>query len=92
MPSTPRPDAPAIFAGPLRYLQGPGVLDRVGDEAARFAKHALLIADVAVLALIAERVLASCVAAGVQCQVLSFNGEVTLDEIERLRAEVRKLR
>ncbi|MEZ5650931.1 MAG: glycerol dehydrogenase [Burkholderiaceae bacterium] len=84
MPSTPRPDAPAVFAGPLRYLQGPGVLDRVGDEAARFAGRALLIADVAVLALIAERVLASCVAAGVECQVLSFNGEVTLEEIERL--------
>ncbi|MEZ5659524.1 MAG: glycerol dehydrogenase [Burkholderiaceae bacterium] len=84
MPSTPRPDAPALFAGPLRYLQGPGVLDRVGDEAARFARRALLIADADVLAIVGDRVLAACAAAGVDCQAQVFGGEVTVDEIERL--------
>lgn len=85
---TPNPPA-TLFAGPLRYLQGPGVLARVGEEAARIAARAVLIADADVMALVGERVLASCAAAGVQAEALVFGGEITHDEIARLAGAAR---
>lgn len=81
-----------IFGAPLRYIQGPGALDGVGDQVALIGKRALLVADRLVLNLIQDRVRLSCDAAGVGLDTLEFRGEVTPEEIERLSELAREAR
>ena len=90
MSPTPQSPPPAtIFAGPLRYVQGPGVLERIGDEAARFGRNAVLVADEAVLAIVGGRIAAACERACVDCATQVFGGEVTRAEIARIASAAR---
>lgn len=92
LPSTPAPprrlDGFRIFGGPLRYLQGPGALDTVGEEARLCGRRALLVADAVVQGLVAPRVEAACAAAGVEYASALFGGEVTPAERDRLVGEL----
>ena len=74
-----------IFGSPGRYIQGPGILDRIGEEVGRLGKSAVLVADTVVDRLVGGRVAASCDAAGVTLRNLSFGGEITPGEIDRHR-------
>jgi glycerol dehydrogenase len=73
-----------IFGSPGRYVQGPGVLDCIGAEIGKLGRSAVLVADPMVEGLIGARVHESCQAAGVAVQTLSFGGEITPGEIDRL--------
>lgn len=73
-----------VFGSPRRYIQGPGVLSTLGEEAARLGRSAVLIADDQVHRVIGADVAASMDRASVAFRPLMFGGEVTLAEIERL--------
>ncbi|UEM19032.1 glycerol dehydrogenase [Skermanella mucosa] len=73
-----------IFGSPGRYIQGPGTLDRIGEEIGRLGKSAVLVADDVVDGIVGGRVAASCDAAGVALGRLTFGGEITPGEIDRL--------
>lgn len=59
-----------VFGAPGRYVQGPGVLDRIGGFARQLGDDAVLVGDALILPLIGSRVAASCQAAGVGLTVL----------------------
>ncbi len=77
-------DASRIYGGPLRYLQGPGVLDQVGQACLPFGRSAVLVADPFVLELVGARLAASFEAAGVTLVPVAFGGEITPAEVGRL--------
>ncbi len=80
-----------VFGSPSRYLQGPQALNAMGPYLARLGPRAVLIADRAVLDLIATRVRDVCKAAGVDCEPVEFSGEIIPREVERLTAVARGL-
>src|SRR5438045_2028068 len=73
-----------VFGSPSRYIQGPQALDAMGPYLARLGGSAVLVADRAVLDLIAMRVQNVCAAAGVAVERLEFSGEIIPREVERL--------
>jgi len=80
-----------VFGSPSRYLQGPQALNAMGPYLARLGSRAVLIADRAVLDLIATRVRDVCKAAGVDCEPVEFSGEIIPREVDRLSAVARGL-
>ena len=81
-------DAQRVFGAPLRYIQGPGAIGRIGEVARLAGAHALLVADQFVLELIGEHVAESCRTSDVSLQRMPFGGEITFAEIERLAQQV----
>lgn len=75
-----------IFGSPRRYLQGPDAIGRIGEEVARLGKTAALVADARVTGLIGNKVKESCKAAGVALTEITFGGEITRAEVDRLEA------
>lgn len=73
-----------IFGSPRRYLQGPDAIARLGEEIARIGKSAVLVADAHVLGLVGAKAKASCEAAGVALTEITFGGEITHAEVERM--------
>ncbi|MFG6082627.1 glycerol dehydrogenase [Paracoccus litorisediminis] len=73
-----------VFGAPRRYVQGPGVMSRIGEELAAIGNSALLIADNRVLEICGEVIGKSTEAAGVALSVIPFAGEITYDEIARI--------
>lgn len=65
-----------VFGGPGRYVQGPGLLDRLGEFVAQLGPSAVLVADAQVLPLIETRVRVSCRAAGVAVSTVPFAGQI----------------
>lgn len=77
-----------VFGAPGRYVQGPGVLDRLGEFIAACGPRAIVLADRFVLGLIEARVRASCEAAGVAVHIEATEGEVTEDALADLRSRL----
>lgn len=77
-----------VFGAPGRYLQGAGAVDRMGEFLARIGRRAVLVSDRVVLDLVADRVVGACRDAGVACETVTFSGEITPDEVDRLSALV----
>ncbi|PAU86091.1 alcohol dehydrogenase [Pseudomonas sp. WN033] len=73
-----------IFAATSRYVQGPGVLDALGEHSAVLGSTAFVITDADMARLLGERVLASYQAAGVTAILEIFPGEVTHTAMARL--------
>ncbi|WP_210526162.1 glycerol dehydrogenase [Rubellimicrobium arenae] len=71
------------YGGPLRYVQGPGVLGDLGRYAASLSDKALLLMDGFVEAKYGAMLGASLAAAGVTSTALRFAGESTDAEVER---------
>nr|ACS87831.1 bacterial-type glycerol dehydrogenase [Angomonas deanei] len=74
----------AIF--PSRYVQGPGAIDLLGDELARFGKQALILADPFVADTMKEKIVKS-LHGKVEAQVEVFSKECCDEEIQRLAAD-----
>jgi glycerol dehydrogenase len=80
--------APAVFAGPLRYIQGPGALATLGAEFERVhSSQPLILCDPAVREALAPRLQAVGGAT-----VVSFNGEASPGEIQRIGDAARDMR
>ena len=71
------------YGGPLRYVQGPGVIADVGRYAAPLADKALLLMDGFVEDTYGEMLRASLAAAGVTPTSVRFGGESTDAEVRR---------
>ncbi len=69
-------DTMTVFGAPGRYVQGPDVLDRLGQFAAQIGQSAVLVADALILPLIAARVTTACAVSGVALTVLPFAGKL----------------
>lgn len=78
----------AIFGAPARYVQGPGALDTIGEEARTLGRTAVLVVDDVVRPIVAPRIEHSCRAAGVDVKIIAFSGEITPDEVGRLETLV----
>ncbi|MCO6049534.1 glycerol dehydrogenase [Mesorhizobium sp. RP14(2022)] len=68
---------------PGRYLQGPGILDRLGVEAMAFAPHALVVLDKGVVAFLREPV-ETAMRGHVEAQIFEHGGECSESEIRRM--------
>ena len=81
---------PAVFGSPQRYVQGEGVIDLAGHYLSR-----LNIKSVAVLLSLrsqraeGRRLLDSIESAGIACQLATFGGECSLEEIDGHTAVLR---
>lgn len=72
------------FAGPLRYLQGPGALDLLGTLVAPFGPHPLVVTDPHVHAMLGSRL--ADLLAGLEPQILLLTGEITAPAVAELAA------
>lgn len=75
-----------IFGSPRRYIQAPGAIAQLGAELARLGKTAVLIADEHVQRLVSAQAKESCDAASVSLSPITFGGEITHAEVERMAA------
>lgn len=80
------------YGGPLRYVQGPGVMADIGAHAATLADKALILMDGFVQDSYGEAISASMEKAGVMATAARFNGESTDAEMARIAEMARKAR
>lgn len=79
--------ATKIFESPASYVQGRGVAADIGEHADQLGDSALLIADEVVLDLVESTVLEAFEDAGITATSVTFNGEASVTEIERIADE-----
>lgn len=75
-----------LFGAPGRYIQGPGVISQIGACVAHCGRSAVVVSDAFVIGLIRDAVSRSCQEASVDVTFLEFDGEVTAEGIEQLKA------
>lgn len=73
-----------IFRAPSAYVQGRNVLDTVGEHVDVDSTRAVLLADPAVLDIVAEPLRTGLEAAGLSVETVEFGGACTRAEIERV--------
>ncbi len=73
-----------VFGAPRRYVQGKDVLSTVGAELSSIGRSAILLTDPVVAGIVGDTVVQSCEAAGVKLTRLTFSGEITYAEVDRL--------
>ncbi|MCW2658179.1 MAG: hypothetical protein JWR06_2372 [Jatrophihabitans sp.] len=76
--------AARVFAGPLRYVQGPGVLDRLGELLAPFGPRPFVVTDPVVRSMLGSRLEQSLAAAGLKPVFGTLDGEITYAAVEVL--------
>ena len=74
-----------VFGSPSRYVQGPGALAGLGRELARMGGNAALLVDPVMFERYGETIRASTGEAGLEVTFLTFGGECTGPEIDRLQ-------
>lgn len=77
------------YGGPLRYIQGPGVIADIGRYAASLGQSALVVVDSFLWDGLRSRIAGSLEAAGVEARFLRFGGESSDTEVERCIGEAR---
>jgi glycerol dehydrogenase len=70
------------FAGPRRYVQGPGVLGRLGELLAPYGPGPVLVTDQVVLDLLGDRVTDAL--AGLDPVIRVLDGELTYDRVRSI--------
>lgn len=78
-----------VFRAPPHYLQGPGVLDDVGEVVAPAHRRAVVVVDAALPETVGARLVASLATAGVAVLTLPVAGEVTAAHIAGLADRAR---
>ncbi len=78
-----------VFAGPLRYLQGPGALDSLGSLVAPYGSRPVVVTDPFVRDLLGARVSDLLKAAGLSPTVVVLEGEITAAAADALTESVR---
>lgn len=78
-----------VFAGPLRYLQGPRVLDRLGAVLAPYGVRPVVVTDPFVHDLLGERVVRILTNAGLRPEVRLLTGEITSAAADGIAASAR---
>lgn len=78
-----------VYAGPLRYLQGPGALDALGSVVEAYGPRPVVVTDAFVEELLGARVRTILSAAGLRPEVRLLPGEITAAAADELTASVR---
>jgi glycerol dehydrogenase len=78
-----------VFAGPLRYVQGPGALDRLGGLVEAFGSTPVVVTDPFVRDLLGARVETILAGAGLAPVVRVLEGEITAAAADAITASVR---
>jgi glycerol dehydrogenase len=73
-----------LFGGPARYVQGPGALDRLGQEVAAFGTAPLVVVDAHVMAMLGNRIRALMAVAGLEPTFRTLGAEITRSVIASL--------
>ncbi len=81
-----------VFSAPLRYVQGPGALDRIGEHLGTRHSRALVLVDELLVESVAPRLRRTLADAGVDVTVTAIGGEVTQSRIDELAERGRPLR
>lgn len=78
--------AQKIMISPGRYVQGGGAIRQIGEQTRNFGDNALVIGDKIALPITKEAVEKSLGENNVQATFETFNGECSMEEINRLKA------
>lgn len=81
--------ASKIFKSPASYVQGRGVASDIGEHTESFGDSALLLADETVLDLVESSVTESFENTGISASSITFQGEASTTEIDRITDEAR---
>lgn len=73
-----------IFGAPARYIQGPGAIDLIGEQAAAFGRAPVVVGDTHVMAMLGNRVRQLLEAARLEPVFLTLEGEITREAIATL--------
>jgi glycerol dehydrogenase len=83
--AAPRTDAAVrVFAGPGRYLQGPGAIALLGDVLRAFGPAPLIITDPVVARLLGSRIDGILAVAGLRPTLAVLEGEITYAAVQEL--------
>ncbi len=77
-----------VFAGPLRYVQGPGALDQLGGLVAAYGPRPVVVTDPFVRDLLGERVEGVLRGAGLRPEIRVLPGEITAAAADEIAASV----
>lgn len=80
-----------VFAGPLRYVQGPGVIGMLGAVVAPYGQRPILVTDPVVHDLLGVRLAGILSAAGLEPEVRLLTGEITAAATDAIAATTRGL-
>lgn len=78
------------FAGPAKYIQGPGEFDNLQSHTTVFGKRALALIDGFLFDSLAKRLEVVYGGSGEECRALRFGGECCEEEWRRLEEEVKR--
>jgi glycerol dehydrogenase len=85
------PSVPRVMISPARYIQGPGALNHLGRYLSLVqAGRAAVFASPGGHERHGKRILDGLTASGVQAVPVTFGGECSVQEIERIAAELRR--
>ncbi|WP_163268541.1 glycerol dehydrogenase [Chelativorans alearense] len=73
-----------VFGAPRRYIQGPNLIETIGKELSGLGSNIVLIADDHVMRIVEPSVSKSCAEAGLKLMPMTFGGEITYAEVDRL--------
>lgn len=73
-----------VLIAPRKYVQGPGVLDEIGDYVSIVGKRPLVLWDSTVRGLVGDTILASLNKAGLEAVEVDFQGESSHAEADRV--------
>jgi glycerol dehydrogenase len=80
-----------MFAGPLRYVQGPGVLDLLGALLAPYGDRPLVVTDAYVRGLLGDRLTAILARSGVSPVFRELPGDITAGAADEIAASAREI-
>nr|WP_319514516.1 iron-containing alcohol dehydrogenase [uncultured Cohaesibacter sp.] len=73
-----------IFGAPRRYLQGPDLIERIGEELSAIGRKVALISSKRIQATLGDDIASSCAAAGVSLKMVPFEGEASTRNIDHV--------
>jgi glycerol dehydrogenase len=80
----------SIFVSPLKYTQGPGLINKIGEYASNYGQRCIVVADEFVFELIKEPLVNSLNNSKIQTEFICFGGECSYSEIERISENAKK--
>ena len=80
-----------MFAGPLRYVQGPGALDLLGEVLAPYGDQPLIVTDAYVHGLLGDRLTVILARSGMSPVFRELAGEITAGAADEITASVREI-
>ncbi|MEW6263583.1 MAG: glycerol dehydrogenase [Thermodesulfobacteriota bacterium] len=81
-----------VYAGPERYVQGPGALDKLGEYAGAFSDSAVLVIGNTAKTLHGEHLAAIFEQSDIRLKQVVFSGEITREAVDAMAEDCRQAR